>query len=235
MPDVDDSLTGSRWIFFDVGYTLLDETAAWQHQFETMAALLRSRGQNVSSDQIWQTFDDVCREFEPLQWLGLCRRLGIDAAEATALAKGYRHTLEVPHKGAVELLKALHARFKVGVIANQSLGTAQRLQAHGMRTYVDLVIGSAEAGVRKPDPAIFHLALRQAGCTAREAVMVGDRIDNDVAPAKAIGMKTIHVRQGGGRLQVPRSEAERATATVDAVADVASLLGVASPSPSGGS
>jgi HAD superfamily hydrolase (TIGR01662 family) len=224
MQGMQTDFANARWIFFDVGYTLLDETAAWQQRFEMMSKLLATRGMDVPVARMWKLFDDVCREFEPLQWLGLCKRLHINAAEATELGKGYQHALETPHAGAVHLLAKLSAKYKIGIIANQSLGTAQRLEKHDMRHYIELVIGSAEAGVRKPDVKIFQMAMQQAGCTAEEAVMVGDRIDNDVAPAKSLGWKTIHVRQGCSRLQMPRSEAERATATVDAVADVAGLL-----------
>ena len=215
-----------RWIFFDVGYTLLDETAPWQERFERMSPMLRERGRDITPEQIWPIFDSVFREYEPLLWIGLCRRLGIKQEEAVELGNGYRHDLEVPHDGAVDVLQRLHGRYKLGIIANQVLGTAQRLEHHGMRPYIDVLIGSAEAGVRKPDPKIFQMALEKANCTPAEAVMVGDRIDNDVRPANALGWRTIHVRQGGGALHVPRSPIEQATATVDGIGEVAKLFGV---------
>ena len=37
-----------------------------------------------------------------------------------------------------------------------------------------------------------------AGCQAENAVMIGDRLDNDIAPAKKLGMKTVWIRQGDG-------------------------------------
>lgn len=51
-------------------------------------------------------------------------------------------------------------------------------------------------GIAKPDMAIFEKALELAACAAEESVMEGDRLDNDMAPAKAIGMKTIWIKQG---------------------------------------
>lgn len=39
----------------------------------------------------------------------------------------------------------------------------------------------------KPDPKLFTIACAQAGCAPEDAVMIGDRLDNDIAPAKAIG------------------------------------------------
>lgn len=58
------------------------------------------------------------------------------------------------------------------------------------------MIASAEEGVSKPDPRIFEIALGRADCKAEHAVMIGDRIDNDVVPAKKMGMKTVWIRQG---------------------------------------
>ena len=53
---------------------------------------------------------------------------------------------------------------------------------------------SAEIGVEKPSPAIFERALRDAGSPPAERVaMVGDRLDRDIAPTKALGMRTVWV------------------------------------------
>lgn len=70
--------------------------------------------------------------------------------------------------------------------------------------YINLTISSAEAGIAKPDLTIFRLALERAGCAAENSVMIGDRLDNDIIPAKPLGMHTIWVRQGfvGGQMVV---------------------------------
>ena len=56
--------------------------------------------------------------------------------------------------------------------------------------------------------------------------MVGDRLDNDVRPAKALGLHTVHVRQGGGGRQRPRSIEETPDASAVAIGDVAGLFGL---------
>lgn len=55
-------------------------------------------------------------------------------------------------------------KYKIGVIANQSLGTADRLEQKGILKYIELVIASAEEGVSKPDRRIFEIALYRAQC-----------------------------------------------------------------------
>ncbi|MFT3785680.1 MAG: HAD family hydrolase [Tepidisphaeraceae bacterium] len=217
--------SNAKWIFFDVGYTLLDETGSWDERFTHLASMLSERrGRPIAKAAIWTLYNDACERFEPKQWLTVCKGLAQDADECAELARlssGWDHKLEKPHAGAGDVLRALAPRYRLGIIANQSLGTWERLCGHGWGELISVCVGSAEAGVMKPDPAIFQLALRKAGCEPSEAVMVGDRIDNDVAPARKLGMATIHVRQGGSGRQRPRAADETPDAVVDSIADVA--------------
>jgi FMN phosphatase YigB (HAD superfamily) len=93
--------------------------------------------------------------------------------------------------------------------------------------FVSLCLSSsAEEHVEKPNRVIFELALSRAGCTASHAVMIGDRLDNDIRPAKLLGWRTIRVTQGFGRLQSPRDgwdEADRTVANVNVL--VPDLMG----------
>ena len=105
---------------------------------------------------------------------------------------------EIPYKAAEICLQELGSKYHIGIIANQALGTKERLDKWGLLQYIDMVIASAEEGISKPDLRIFQLALEQAGCNRNEAILIGDRIDNDIIPAKKIGMSTIWVKQGMG-------------------------------------
>ena len=91
--------------------------------------------------------------------------------------------------------------YKLGIIANQKLGTEKRLESWGLCQDFEVIAASAEIGYAKPDKEIFEKALELAKCTAAESVMVGDRLDNDIIPAKAIGMKTVWVKNGLAQYQ----------------------------------
>lgn len=91
--------------------------------------------------------------------------------------------------------------YKLGIIANQKIGTEERLESWRLRQYFDVIAASAEIGYAKPDKEIFEKAFELAKCTAAESVMVGDRLDNDIIPAKAIGMKTIWIKNGLAKYQ----------------------------------
>lgn len=98
---------------------------------------------------------------------------------------------EVPN-----LLKELYGKYKLGIIANQSIGTEERLLQYGIRHYFDVIVASAEEGIEKPNPEIFQRALQRTKCNPEESYMIGDRLDNDIEPAAQLGMHTIWVRQG---------------------------------------
>lgn len=207
-----------QWIFFDVGHTLLDETPAWSEQFERLAGALRAVGTHVSVQQIKGHYERCCAEFAPRQWHAVVEAVAPDRVpELMSLATGWRHDLERPYPGVKEMLANLAGHYRLGVIANQSLGTRERMAKHGLLEHLSLVMGSAEAGVAKPDPRIFEMALRQADCPPGSAVMVGDRLDNDVRPANLLGMKTVHVRQGGSGAQRAREDDETPTLSLDAI------------------
>jgi HAD superfamily hydrolase (TIGR01509 family) len=90
------------------------------------------------------------------------------------------------------------------VIANQSVSSTERLTKWGLMPFTSTCLCSFELGLEKPDPAIFKLALDRAGCAAFQAVLIGDRIDNDIRPAGLLGWKTIRITQGFARFQSPR-------------------------------
>ena len=71
--------------------------------------------------------------------------------------------------------------------------------AWASRDELDGVVTSAAVGARKPDPAMFEAALEIAGCSADEALHVGDTPAEDVAGAQAAGIRALLIdRDGGG-------------------------------------
>ena len=65
----------------------------------------------------------------------------------------------------------------------------------GLTALVDFLVISAEAGVRKPDPGIFHLACEKAGVRPEEALHVGDLAEEDVVGAQRAGVRAILIER----------------------------------------
>lgn len=211
-------------LFFDIGYTLVDETAVWERRCGEQAETARAKELGLSPDDIFREICAASRAYKP--WFATAaEKFGF-----THIAP-YRHALETLYPGVPELLEALSRDFRLGIIANQKTGLEERLEHFGIRQYFDVVVSSSDCGAAKPDPGIFEYALRTAGCRAADACMIGDRIDNDIAPAKACGMRTVWVRQGFGALQTPRTPEEEPDETADSIAELSLMFGTAAQTP----
>ncbi len=177
-----------RWVVLDLGETLVDETRQWAlwAQFLgvpslTFAACL---GATIAARK---PHADALRTFAS-------PGLDIEAAEALKDAQGLGFSVTVddrtrrpPH---LHRLKA--DGFQIAVMANQPAGVEQFLAS----LPVDSWATSTSWGVSKPDPAFFARVAREVSEEPRFVAYVGDRVDNDVLPAKQAGMTAIHVRRG---------------------------------------
>jgi HAD superfamily hydrolase (TIGR01509 family) len=128
------------------------------------------------------------------------------------------------YEGVDELLRMLSTSYKIGVIANQSVSSTDRLSKWGLMPWISICLCSFELGLEKPDPAIFELALERVRCSASQAVMIGDRIDNDIRPARLLGWKTIRIAQGFARFQSPRDGLDEADLTLANLKELAPLF-----------
>lgn len=92
---------------------------------------------------------------------------------------------------------------------------------------VDAIHTSDGWGVAKPAPAFFARVVEVTGREPGDILYVGDRLDNDVLPARAAGMRTALIRRGPwGYLHALRPEAAGADHVVDGLDDLVSVLGV---------
>ena len=103
-----------------------------------------------------------------------------------------------PYPDAVPALRALRDRdLRLVAVSNWDCSLPRVLENCGLDGLLDGTITSAEAGARKPDPAIFAPALELAGCAPEEALHVGDTADEDVAGARAAGIRPLLIDRDG--------------------------------------
>ena len=200
-----------KWLFFDIGSTLVDETDCVKKRCEVII-----ESNNIDRQEFYDRVDE-------------CAKTDSYAVRAAALYYGaeiprWYGELEKLYPDTKMILEALSKKYKLGVIANQVAGTKGRLDNWGIGKYFDVVVASAEAGCAKPDLKIFNLALEQAGCKPNDAVMIGDRLDNDIVPAKQIGMKTVWVRQGFAKYQIICNESEQPDFIIDSISNILDIL-----------
>jgi HAD superfamily hydrolase (TIGR01549 family) len=118
------------------------------------------------------------------------------------------------------------AGYRVAVLANQPASRSAELRALGIAP--EVLAMSDEMGVAKPAPAFFVRALElMGGSPAGEVVYVGDRMDNDVLPAMAAGMRAVWLRRGPwGIIQEPPAGSQPAL-TVASLDELVERIGEA--------
>ena len=140
---------------------------------------------------------------------------GLDALTPTVV-DAFRFT---PFPEVPAVLAALRARgHALAVVSNWDVSLHDVLEQTGLRPSFDAVVVSAELGVAKPDPEPFRRALAALGAGAGDALHAGDRLDEDVAGARAAGVTPVLVDRTGG-------------APADGVAVVSSLEGLLTLEP----
>jgi HAD superfamily hydrolase (TIGR01509 family) len=95
---------------------------------------------------------------------------------------------------------------RAAVVSNWDVSLRAVLAELGLGGLVDEVVVSAEAGARKPDPAIVDAALRQLRCPPGKALMVGDSPETDVVAAQAAGVRAVLVDRTGATPESPGVE-----------------------------
>lgn len=210
-------MAGRRWVCLDVGETLIDETRVWSVWADALGiprlTFMAALGAAIARGGEHR---DVFATFGVSDWV---ERL----ADIEAAYGGFRPDDLYPD--ALRALGALReAGYGLAVVANQPASRSDELRAIGVDA--DVVTMSAAMGVAKPDPAFFAGALDLMRADAGDVAYVGDRLDNDVAPALAAGMRAVWIRRGPWGVIQQRSMLDGAgpTLTVDTLDELASRI-----------
>ncbi len=188
------------WLFFDVGntlfsddygmsrvYLMLYQAIATEHPGVTFVDILTMREEQIIRYNDSQPHWSIgIRYFGREGWLALRSQILDD----------FDRNYVRYHQPAPDVVRVLHelaGEYCLGIAANQVRSCRAALEQFGLLEYLSVVWISDEIGLHKPNPAFFEGMLRAAGCAPEEAVMIGDRIDYDIQPAKALGMRAIQV------------------------------------------
>jgi FMN phosphatase YigB (HAD superfamily) len=187
-------------VVFDVGETLVDETGMWERaadaagvpRFTLMGVLGGLAARGEPHSKVWEI-------------------LGVEWPASTWMPDEF-------YADALPCLDKLRSRgLLVGAVGNMPAETEELVREH-----VDLVGSAGRWGIEKPAPGFFARIAAEAGVSAEEIAYVGDRVDNDVRPARAAGMVAVHIRRGPwGYLQ---SGTEEAHVRIDSLAELPGVL-----------
>ena len=209
-------------VAFDIGETLIDETRIWSRwadrlgvpRLTFMGVLGGLAAQGRSHREVFEFFRpgfDLEGELE--RWRaedpdGL--RSNFDGDDLYA---DVRPTF----------LRLREMGKRVVIAGNQP--SRARAALEGMHLGADAILISADLGFEKPSPGFFEKVSERVGVPAEDVLYVGDRVDNDVLPAKASGMQAVLIRRGPwGYLQAEWPQAAEADAVIDGLTEIPDLL-----------
>jgi HAD superfamily hydrolase (TIGR01509 family) len=201
-----------KGILIDFGDTLAhvdkDENTRYE---EALLSVLRKHGYRPTFEDVDSTLTDLYGDsskggFRNLRqfWTAFLRKLSI--REQEALIKDFeevRSRLLVRvfklYEGVFPTLSILQKKYKLVPVSNCAVSTRDEIVAMGLTRFFEHVILSYEVGARKPNGRIYLEALQALGLDADECIFVADEI-SDLEGAKAVGLRTMLVRQGSNTL-----------------------------------
>jgi len=223
-----------EWVFLDIGGVLVDDDPLHEAMIKELREVLASSGKDMDLETVRREFVDYFLRTPGAMSRGFILTHIEDEGKALKAIDEFRRVifplfprLYALRPEANGVLDALKERYKLGIIANQPASTRDFLQVTGLEARFDFIILSGEVDLTKPDPRIFQLALSKAGCGPGACVMVGDRIDADIAPSKKLGMRTVRVVNGlfaGQRARVPEEMPDAEIASIEMLPDALRTL-----------
>ncbi|MGY1592112.1 HAD family hydrolase [Geodermatophilus sp. SYSU D00708] len=220
-----------RAVFLDVGGPVYDDGNFLAAVVRALDELRADQGRGpVDRAAVRRVYDAArARQGGSLRTALATELLGDAGLRGVLHERTRRHWVHPPgtlYADVLPLLRALRGRVSVGVLANQEATVVDALTRDGVAPFVDVWGVSAIVGFEKPSPELFAWCLERAGCAPGQAVHVGNRLDNDVRPAAALGMGTVWVLRG----EAPDEPTPEQLAEPDlAVADLTGLADVLLP------
>ncbi len=213
-------------ILFDVGWPIIDETEVQKFWNDLLKRLIKEKAGRTVTDAELSKYENeaiICYApsiFSYVIWqlVKPDRKIFYDIRKSfygTSFVEYYRI-----RPGVIEVLKKLHGKFKLGIAANQPETVYEFLEKEGILHFFNSTQVSDEIGFSKPDIRMFLKVLENLGSKPQESLMVGDRPDNDIVPARLIGMKTVRLLVGPHKNQQIRYPLEEPDYSIKKLSDL---------------
>lgn len=201
-----------RHLFFDLDHTLWDfrtnsretlrelhaDLGLLEHGVKDVGEFIETY-EEVNAD-LWSKYEAGQIEkavLRVLRFRNTLVRFGVRNDRLTTTL-GHEYITRCPRRAALspgvpELLELARKEHRIHIITNGFEEVQHvKVASSGLAPYIDVLLTSEQAGAGKPDPRIFHLAMRKAGAAAEDSLMIGDSAGNDMAGARGVGMDHAH-------------------------------------------
>ncbi|MBC8453356.1 MAG: HAD family hydrolase [Chloroflexi bacterium] len=222
-------------VLFDIGGPLDTETIMDREIDEQIKLSFRNNGVAITDAEYgaanqWAIDSFAPKTYHSIMWkiagddMRLIEKVETELMETVPQRNELRGDFEL-RAGIPELLAELSNEGLLGgLAANQPTESLENMDRHGILKYFTYREVSGSIKLRKPDPRLLLHACAGLGVEVYEAIMVGDRIDNDIVPARMLGMAAIRFVSGRHAGQQPRSWNEVPHADVHTVEELRAAI-----------
>ncbi|MCK4263772.1 MAG: HAD family hydrolase [Candidatus Aminicenantes bacterium] len=198
-------------VLLDAGGIILDESEHEEVRAEITVEILSAIVPGYSISVYYSDIEEAVKCFCPgvyqyVFWNALNRDMPLfDKLYATYLSewKNRKPPLKLT-PGLESELRAISGDFNVGIAGQYGKELLDLLEQQSLLNCFTHRLTQDDFSTTKPDIRFYDQILKASGVEPQQCIMVGDRIDKDVIPAKLLGMKTILIRVGLHKNQQPR-------------------------------
>jgi len=222
-------------VLFDVGGPLDTETIMDREIDAQIMASFRANSVAISDDEYaavnqWAIDVFAAKTYHSIMWkiadgdMDLITRVESELMETVPQRNELRGDFELREGIAVLLAGLIDQGLLLGLAANQPTESLKNMERYGILKYFTYKEVSGSIKLRKPDPRLLLHSCQGLGVDPKEAIMIGDRIDNDIVPARMLGMAAIRFVSGRHSSQQPRSWTEAPHADVSSVDELGEAI-----------
>jgi FMN phosphatase YigB (HAD superfamily) len=190
-------------ILFDAGGVILDESEREDFCATTISFLISTYLTDYSVEDYWNDVKIAVDEFYPSVYGGILKKyLGDNQTVCEQVRQEFLNRLTKsgpPLKlmnGFTEELIDIHRSYKTAIAGQYGGELLDLLEKEELLRYFTFQYTQDDFSITKPDSQYYKMIADKIGVKPESCLMVGDRIDNDIKPAKTLGMKTILIRSG---------------------------------------
>ena len=198
-------------VFLDAGGVILDETDSEKMIAGITVDLLKPYISSYALDDYFNNIDEAVRCFCPntykfVYWKHLKEEPGLYNklySEFLRILKKERPPIKLMD-GFKEEAAKLTEFYDLGIAGQYGNELLTLLKSHDLLDCFKYQFTQDDFNITKPDPRYLEAILKKCNVEAGKCIMVGDRIDKDIIPAKQVGMKTVLFRTGLHKKQQAR-------------------------------
>jgi len=214
-------------IFLDAGGVILNETNFENNMANIISEIIQKYNHGYSPDNYWKDAEEAVYRFVPkvYEYILYKNIKDIDEFKKAKFQKSNEEKRNLNNDfelmdGIKDFLISFSKCYSIGILGQYGKDFKNFLNKNNLLPYFAYSEIQDDYAVTKPDPRYFEEILGKCGCDPTESVMIGDRIDKDIIPAKAVGMKTIRLRVGLHKNQEPRTPEEIPDFTVERLNEI---------------